>query len=155
MAVLVVMLIIFLFKSGVAQVNNTENNLNIPIRSFCGRNPPIVLSRFINNRNSSLGEIRRQLSSNNVFYATAQSLTEGDSVFGAAQCRNYLSTAQCVACFDAGVSELASCITGNGAYVFFDNCFVRYKILLTLDWIVECGFKFVKRGRLLRLSKYH
>ncbi|PWA74285.1 hypothetical protein CTI12_AA219240 [Artemisia annua] len=127
MAVLVVMFILFLVKSGAAQLNNTENNLNIPIRSFCGRNPPIVLSSFINNRNSTLAEIRRQLSSNDGFYATAQSLTEGDSVFGAAQCRNYLSTAQCVACFDAGVSELASCITGNGAYVFFDNCFVRYE----------------------------
>ncbi|KAL9995968.1 putative protein kinase RLK-Pelle-DLSV family [Helianthus debilis subsp. tardiflorus] len=126
MAVLVMILVLFLIKSGVSQRNNTENNINTPIRSFCGRNPPINLSSFINNRNSTFTEIRRQLSSNGVFYARAQSLSSGDSVFGLAQCRNYLSTAQCVACLDAGVSELDSCLTGNGAYAFFDNCFVRY-----------------------------
>ncbi|MFS8010086.1 putative Gnk2-like domain-containing protein [Helianthus anomalus] len=125
MAVLVMILVLFLIQSGVSQRNNTENNINTPIRSFCGRNPPINLSSFINNRNSTFTEIRRQLSSNGVFYARAQSLSSGDSVFGLAQCRNYLSTAQCVACLDAGVSELDSCLTGNGAYAFFDNCFVR------------------------------
>ncbi|KAD7478576.1 hypothetical protein E3N88_01712 [Mikania micrantha] len=106
-------------------INTTENNTNTPIRSLCGRNPPIILSNFINNRNSTFAEIRRQLS-NGIFYARAKSLSEGDSVFGLGQCRNYISTAQCVACFDAGVAALASCLTGNGAYVFFDNCFVRY-----------------------------
>ncbi|XP_076907363.1 cysteine-rich receptor-like protein kinase 2 [Bidens hawaiensis] len=127
MAVLVLFLVLFLIKPGTSQPNKTENNnIKTPIRSFCGRNPPINLSNFINNRNSTFTEIRRQLSSNGVFYARAQSLSEGDSVFGLAQCRNYLSAAQCVACVDAGVSELNSCITGNGAYTFFDNCFVRY-----------------------------
>ncbi|CAH1437026.1 unnamed protein product [Lactuca virosa] len=127
MAILVVFLVLFLINPGVSQTNNSQNDINTPIRSFCGRNPPIILSNFVNNRNSTLAEIRRKLSSNDVFYATAESLSEGDSVFGAAQCRNYLSAAQCVACFDAGVSQLISCLTGNGAYVFLDNCFVRYE----------------------------
>ncbi|KAI3798745.1 hypothetical protein L1987_34023 [Smallanthus sonchifolius] len=124
MSILVLLLVSFLIKPGISQLNNTQNNINTPIRSFCGRNPPINLPSFINNRNSTFTEIRRQLSGNGVFYARAQSLSEGDSVFGLAQCRNYLSTAQCVACLDAGVSELDNCITGNGAYIFFDNCFV-------------------------------
>ncbi|KAI3747601.1 hypothetical protein L6452_10116 [Arctium lappa] len=127
MTVLVVLLVLLMVNPGFSQPNNSENNVNTPIGSFCGRNRPIILSNFINNRNSTFAEIRRQLSINNVFYARAQSLAEGDSVFGAAQCRNYLSTSQCLACFDAGVSELVRCITGNGAYVFFDNCFVRYE----------------------------
>ncbi|KAJ9541185.1 hypothetical protein OSB04_027691 [Centaurea solstitialis] len=128
MAALVILLVLLLTMNlGVSQPSNSGNDVNVPIRSFCGRNRPIILSNFINNRNSTFAEIRRQLSSNNVFYARAQSLVEGDSVFGAAQCRNYLSTAQCVACFDAAVSELSGCVTGNGAYVFFDNCFVRYE----------------------------
>ncbi|KAI3514482.1 hypothetical protein L1887_12917 [Cichorium endivia] len=38
-----------------------------------------------------------------------------------------MSTAQCVACFDSCVSQLVPCITGNGAYAFSDNCFVRYE----------------------------
>ncbi|KAI3794379.1 hypothetical protein L1987_37010 [Smallanthus sonchifolius] len=78
MAVLALFLVLFLIKPGNSQLNNTENNTNTPIRSFCGRNPPINLQT------------------------------------------------QCVACLDAGVSELDTCITGNGAYIFFDNCFVRY-----------------------------
>ncbi|KAL8246798.1 hypothetical protein R6Q59_008014 [Mikania micrantha] len=126
MVVLVMFLVLSLINPGTSQpINTTENNTNTPIRSLCGRNPPIILSNFINNRNSTFAEIRRQLS-NGIFYARAKSLSEGDSVFGLGQCRNYISTAQCVACFDAGVAALASCLTGNGAYVFFDNCFVRY-----------------------------
>ncbi|KAI3519031.1 hypothetical protein L1887_08004 [Cichorium endivia] len=127
MSVLVVFLVLFLINPGISQPNINQTDVNRPIRSFCGRNPPIIVSNFVNNRNSTLSEIRRKLSSDNVFYATAQSLAEGDSVFGAAQCRNYLSASQCVACFDAGVSEITSCVTGNGAYVFLDNCFVRYE----------------------------
>ncbi|KAI7724661.1 LOW QUALITY PROTEIN: hypothetical protein M8C21_006395 [Ambrosia artemisiifolia] len=126
MAVLVMFHVLLLIKPGTSQRNDTENNINTLIRSFCGRNPPKNLPSFINYRNSTFAEIRRQLSSNGVFYARAQSLSEGDSVFGLAQCRNYLSAAQCVACLDAGVSELDRCLTGNGAYTFFDNCFVRY-----------------------------
>ncbi|KAL4577867.1 hypothetical protein LXL04_013982 [Taraxacum kok-saghyz] len=125
MSLLMAFLVLFLIKPGESQTNISDNNINTPIRSFCGRNPPIIISNFIQKRNSTLGEIRRQLSSNGVFYATAQSLAEGDSVSGAALCRNYLTTAQCVACFDVGVSQLISCVTGNGAYVFLDNCFVR------------------------------
>ncbi|XP_023767480.1 cold-responsive protein kinase 1 [Lactuca sativa] len=127
MAIMVVFLVLFLIKPGVSQTNNSQNNINTPIRSFCGRNPPITLSKFVNNRNSTLAEIRRKLSSNDVFYATAQSLAEKDPVFGAALCRNYLSTVQCVACFDEGVAQLIGCVTGNGAYVFLDDCFVRYE----------------------------
>lgn len=125
MAILVVFLVLFLINPGVSQTNNSQNNINTPIRSFCGRNPPTILSNFVNNRNSTLAEIRRKLSSNDVFYATAQSLAEKDPVFGAALCRNYLSTVQCVACFDEGVAQLIGCVTGNGAYVFLDDCFVR------------------------------
>nr|XP_043633421.1 putative cysteine-rich repeat secretory protein 7 [Erigeron canadensis] len=131
MALLVAFFLLTLMRSGMSQMNNS--NTNRPIGSFCGRNAPMVLSNFFNNRNFALSEIRRQLSGNDVLYARAQSLAEGDSVFGAAQCRNYLSTAQCLACFDAAVSELTSCLTGNGAYVFFDNCFLRFSRMWNKD----------------------
>ncbi|CAH1435490.1 unnamed protein product [Lactuca virosa] len=62
-----------------------------------------------------------------VLMLRAQSLSDGDPVFGDAHCRRYLSTAQCVACFDSGVSELLPCTTVNAAYVFSDNCFLRYE----------------------------
>ncbi|KAK1410565.1 hypothetical protein QVD17_37102 [Tagetes erecta] len=145
MAILVMFLILFLINPATSQpINNTENNINTPIRSFCGRNPPIILSNFINNRNSTFTEIRRQISSNGVYYARSQSLSDGDSVFGVVQCRNYLSTAQCLACLDAGVAELDRCITGNGAYISFDNCFLRYANYVDFfnnpDVVEDAGF---------------
>ncbi|KAD7478589.1 hypothetical protein E3N88_01725 [Mikania micrantha] len=81
--------------------------------------PAIIFRWRMNSRNNLRG--RR------VLYARSQALGAGDSVFAAAQCRNYLTVDQCVACFDASVSKLVNCTSGNGAYVTFDNCFVRYE----------------------------
>ena len=126
MAVMVLFLVLLLIEPGISQLNGNESIGNTPIRSFCGVNAPATLSSFINHRNSTLSQIRTQLSSNGVFYATAQStVNEGDPVYGDAQCRRYLSAAQCVACFDSGVPELLPCTTVNVAYVFSDNCFIR------------------------------
>ncbi|KAJ9541301.1 hypothetical protein OSB04_027807 [Centaurea solstitialis] len=127
MAILIVLLVLLLTKPGTAQSNRLDNNTNIPIQSFCGSIAPISLLNFIKNRESTLDELRIQLLSKRVLYARAQALSDGDSVFAVAQCRNYLSTDQCVACFDAGVSQLVNCTEGNGAYVFLDNCFIRYE----------------------------
>ncbi|KAL8194044.1 hypothetical protein R6Q57_026286 [Mikania cordata] len=84
-------------------------------------------SNFIKNRNSTFANMRMTLLSQRVLYARAQDLSDGDTVFAAAQCRNYLSVDQCVACFDVAIFELAKCIVGNGAYVFLDECYVRYQ----------------------------
>ncbi|KAD7479175.1 hypothetical protein R6Q59_008018 [Mikania micrantha] len=84
-------------------------------------------SNFIKNRNSTFASMRMTLLSQRVLYARAQDLSDGDTVFAAAQCRNYLSVDQCVACFDVAIFELAKCIVGNGAYVFLDECYVRYQ----------------------------
>ncbi|GJR60713.1 cysteine-rich receptor-like protein kinase 2 [Tanacetum coccineum] len=98
------------------------------MQPFCGSIAPKSASNFNRNRNSTLNDIRTQLLSQNILYAKAQDLTGGDSVFALTQCRNYLTVDQCVACFDAGVSVLVNCRhVGNGAFVLFDNCFVRYE----------------------------
>ncbi|KAL8246808.1 hypothetical protein R6Q59_008024 [Mikania micrantha] len=94
---------------------------------FCGRNAVINQQNFNKNRNSVFVELRNNLRGRRVLYARSQALGAGDSVFAAAQCRNYLTVDQCVACFDASVSKLVNCTSGNGAYVTFDNCFVRYE----------------------------
>ena len=84
---------------------------------------PDTLSNFNSNFNKTFGDIRSQLRSSDVHFATSFSL----DVFGMAQCRNYLSTADCVACVDAGVSQMArSCPAYDGAHVVFEGCFLRY-----------------------------
>ncbi|KAL8241931.1 hypothetical protein R6Q59_012233 [Mikania micrantha] len=72
--------------------------------------------------------MRMILLSQRVLYARAQDLSGGDSVYAAAQCRNYLSVDQCVVCFNVAFFKLAKCIVGNGAYVFLDECYVRYEL---------------------------
>ncbi|KAK1410562.1 hypothetical protein QVD17_37099 [Tagetes erecta] len=34
---------------------------------------------------------------------------------------------QCLSCFDTAVAKLATCNSGNGAYISYDNCSVRYE----------------------------
>ncbi|KAD5960704.1 hypothetical protein E3N88_12176 [Mikania micrantha] len=82
---------------------------------------------FFNNLNSTIVQLRSLLSNTGVYYARSQNLMNQDSVYGLTQCRNYLSTQQCVACFDVAVSAVESCSSVNGANVFLDNCFLRYE----------------------------
>ncbi|KAI3794367.1 hypothetical protein L1987_36997 [Smallanthus sonchifolius] len=127
MAVLVVFLVLLLTKPGFSQSNNRDSDANDLIGMFCGRNAVISQTNFDKNRNSTFNELRVQLLNQRLLYARAQALSAGDSVFAAVQCRNYLSTDQCMACFDASVSKLLNCTSGNGAYISFDNCSVRYE----------------------------
>lgn len=122
MTVLVVLLVLLLPKPIFSQSNNTTVD-NTNISNHCRGNAPT--SNFIKNRNSTFDQMRRVLVSDRVLYAKAQELSGGDSVYAAAQCRNYLSVDQCLACFDVAVFELGKCIAGNGAYVFLDECYVR------------------------------
>nr|XP_043634242.1 cysteine-rich receptor-like protein kinase 2 isoform X2 [Erigeron canadensis] len=128
MGLLVVLLVLLFVKTGTSQSNGYINYTNNLIQPFCGSNPPNSLPNFIKNRNSTLDQLRMQLVRTNQLYARAQDLSAGESVFGVAQCWNYLSVEQCVACFDAGVSTLVSCRpVYTGAYALMDNCFVRYE----------------------------
>ncbi|WOH11005.1 hypothetical protein DCAR_0830482 [Daucus carota subsp. sativus] len=82
------------------------------------------LSTFLSSVNKTLEEMRKQLS--NAHFATAYEI----DVFGMAQCRNYLSTVDCLACFDAGVTQIRrKCdATMDGAHFIYQGCFLRYGI---------------------------
>ncbi|KAK1410569.1 hypothetical protein QVD17_37106 [Tagetes erecta] len=84
---------------------------------------------FSRNLNSTFTQLRSRLSNTGVYYATAQSLENiGDAVYGVAQCRNYLLSTECLACFDVAVSVIEPrCGSANGAHVFLDNCFLRFE----------------------------
>ena len=129
MAVLVVIVIMLMISEfGASQSNNNTT----PIRLSCGSNTAMSSSSFFSNLNSTIDQLRSQLSNNGVYYARAQNLRNQDSVYGLAQCRNYLSTANCVACFDVAVSTVESCSSANGANVFLDDCFLRWVFLVFL-----------------------
>lgn len=75
---------------------------------------------FSGNQNRTFNDLRRQLS-NNTHFATAQQ----SGIYAMAQCRNYLSGIDCLACFDAAVSLTLNCSSDGGARVIFEGCFLR------------------------------
>nr|XP_017222211.1 PREDICTED: cysteine-rich receptor-like protein kinase 2 isoform X1 [Daucus carota subsp. sativus] len=80
------------------------------------------LSIFLGSVNKTLGDMRKQLS--NAQFAT----TYETDVFGMAQCRNYLSTADCLACFDAGVTQIRRKCNAvvDAAHFIYQGCFLSY-----------------------------
>ncbi|KAD7478574.1 hypothetical protein E3N88_01710 [Mikania micrantha] len=137
-----VVIVLAVMKVAVAQpISNTTTNTNKPIRSYCDSNEAMSLATFFSNLNSTFSQLRSQLSNTGVYYAQAQNLENGDAVYGVAQCRNYLSSTQCLACFDVAVSALEpACGSANGANVFLDNCFLRW-VFLSLRFHLPLRFQ--------------
>ncbi|GAA0143112.1 transmembrane signal receptor [Lithospermum erythrorhizon] len=83
---------------------------------------------FFNNLNDTFADLKSQLTNgSNNHFATAEQARSSDPVYAMVQCRNYLSSADCVACYDAAVSQIRNCSAANGARVIYDGCFLRYE----------------------------
>ncbi|KAI8536561.1 hypothetical protein RHMOL_Rhmol10G0267000 [Rhododendron molle] len=85
------------------------------------------LSNFYTNLNNTFSDLRSQLRGSNTKFATAQQAMGSDPVYAMAQCRDYLSMADCVACFDMAAVQIRNCTGANGARVIYDGCFLRYE----------------------------
>ncbi|KAI3775706.1 hypothetical protein L1987_45455 [Smallanthus sonchifolius] len=79
---------------------------------------------FLSKINSTLSSLHQQLT-NGSRYDVARALLNGESVWGLASCRAYVSNANCVACYDYDVGQLRVCGTVNGGRAFYDDCDVR------------------------------
>ncbi|XP_048422452.1 cold-responsive protein kinase 1 isoform X3 [Pyrus x bretschneideri] len=84
-------------------------------------------SEFYTNLNATFSDLRTQLMENGSHFATAQQVRGSNPVYAMVQCRNYLSAADCVACFTAAVSQIRNCSAANGGRVIYDGCFLRYE----------------------------
>ncbi|KAJ9702958.1 hypothetical protein PVL29_004630 [Vitis rotundifolia] len=104
-------------------VSDPQTNLLI---QGCSTYSPPNLSDFYSNLNATLSDLKTQLSDNKHF-ATAQRTRSTGTVYGLAQCRNYMSTKDCVACFNTAQSHIRNCSSANGARVIYDGCFLRYE----------------------------
>ncbi|CAI0392726.1 unnamed protein product [Linum tenue] len=83
---------------------------------------------FAANRNSSFSQLRDQLKNGGKkHFATAQQPAGQEPVYTMVQCRNYLSSADCLACFNDAVTRILNCSAANGARVILDGCFLRYE----------------------------
>lgn len=125
-------MIIYLRRVFLILLMNMSGGLSDPqtvlLRQDCTRQSPIrvELSVFMSNFNKTFGEIRRQLSNNhNIHFAT----TVQTDVYGMVQCRNYLSSEDCLACLDVARIEVRrNCPTTDGGHVIYKGCFLRSSI---------------------------
>lgn len=110
---------------GVADADPQINLLN----KGCSQYNASSIPDFFNNLNATFADLRTQLSSagGSVRFATAERARSSDPVYAMAQCRNYLSEADCLACYDAAVAQIRNCSAANGARVIYDGCFLRYE----------------------------
>ncbi|KAL6963301.1 hypothetical protein U1Q18_049064 [Sarracenia purpurea var. burkii] len=104
-------------------LSDPQTNL---LNKGCSQYNATNLSDFFSNFNATMSALRSQLvAAQNNHFATAQQARTSDPVYAMVQCRDYLSTADCVACFDTAVSQIRNCSAANGARVIYDGCFLR------------------------------
>lgn len=97
------------------------------INKGCSQYDATDLSNFNQILNETLDDLRAQVSNQSKHFATAQEARGADPVYAMFQCRNYLSTADCAACFVVATAQIRNCSAGaNGARVIYDGCFLRY-----------------------------
>ncbi|XAR73580.1 Non-specific serine/threonine protein kinase [Bertholletia excelsa] len=87
----------------------------------------IRVSDIFSKPNATFADLRSQLADQKKSFATGQQDKTSDPVFAMAQCRKYLSNADCVACFDAAVKGIRNCSGSSGAHAIYDGCFLRYE----------------------------
>ncbi|XP_028800632.1 cold-responsive protein kinase 1-like [Neltuma alba] len=98
------------------------------------------LASFNDNLNATFRDLRDQVVAQRKLFATAQQAKGGSPVYALFQCRNYLSAADCTACFNIAAAQIRNCSAGaNGARVIYDGCFLRYESSSFYDQTTQPG----------------
>ncbi|KAJ6424587.1 hypothetical protein OIU84_025380 [Salix udensis] len=86
------------------------------------------VTESIKNLNATLLDLRAQLNSSK-YFAIAEQARGLEPVFAMVQCRKYLSTADCVACFDIAAKPSSRNCSADvtGGRFYYDGCFLRYE----------------------------
>ncbi|KAF9664176.1 hypothetical protein SADUNF_Sadunf17G0129000 [Salix dunnii] len=111
----------FMLKVGVS-----DPGINM-LSQGCSNYNVSSVSNFNSNLNITFGLVRTDLMNSSKHFATKQSLSGSDSVYAMFQCRDYMSAADCIACFSAASTQIRNCSVANGARVVYDGCFLRYE----------------------------
>ncbi|PWA76222.1 hypothetical protein CTI12_AA086050 [Artemisia annua] len=104
----------------------SQPQTNLLIRS-CSTNNATDIQKFIGNLNETFRDVRTKLLNNNTYFTTSNQTRNSEPVYVLAQCRNYMSTGDCVSCFDFADRSIRFCAAANGARVVLDGCFLRYE----------------------------
>ncbi|KAI3775708.1 hypothetical protein L1987_45458 [Smallanthus sonchifolius] len=125
LAGLMVVVVLFISMAELVKSQSSDRNSTL-MRYYCSLYYGRSLRYFLSNLKSTLSSFHEQLT-NGSRYAVARTLLNGESVWGLASCRAYVSNANCVACYDYAVAQLRVCGTVNGGRDFYDDCDVRYE----------------------------
>ncbi|KDP23801.1 hypothetical protein JCGZ_00133 [Jatropha curcas] len=101
----------------------SDSGIKLVYEGCSKENVSTSLSEFNSNLNDTFRNLRSQLNAGNHF-AVANQL-EGPVVYAMVQCRDYMSTAECIACFSAASIEVRNCSATIGGRVVYDGCFLR------------------------------
>ncbi|XP_024973542.1 cysteine-rich receptor-like protein kinase 2 [Cynara cardunculus var. scolymus] len=118
-------LVVVLMTMAVPVTSQPSDRNSTLMRYYCSQYKTMHEKYFLSNLNATLSDLRRQISISK--FSAARTLLNGESVWGLAWCRAYLSIPDCLDCFDYGVAQLKSCGLGNGAHVIYSDCDVRYE----------------------------
>ncbi|KAI3747603.1 hypothetical protein L6452_10117 [Arctium lappa] len=121
---MVAMVFVMMAEPVTSQPSNRSNTL---IRRYCSQYGVLDDEFFLRNLNTTLSSLRRQLSNVTAYHAVARTIINGESVYGLALCREYLSPSECLNCFDIAVKGVKVCGIVNGGHVIYDDCDLRYE----------------------------
>nr|GEY80020.1 cysteine-rich receptor-like protein kinase 2 [Tanacetum cinerariifolium] len=124
LATLAVVMVLITMNKPTTSQPITDINSTL-MRYYCSQYKGMNAEFFLRNLNATLSSLRHQLTTGG--YASARTLLNGESVWGLAWCRGYMSIPDCLACYDYAVEQLKPCGLGNGAHVIYSDCDVRYE----------------------------
>lgn len=116
----VVVVVMAVFVSRVK--SDAQTNL---LNQGCSTVNATNMVEFFKNLNETLKNMRNEVSVNKTYFATGQQARSTNPVYAMFQCRNYMSNADCLRCFDTAAVQIRNCSVVNGARVIYDGCFLR------------------------------
>ncbi|KAJ0771099.1 putative protein kinase RLK-Pelle-DLSV family [Helianthus annuus] len=132
--VVAIVLMVFLTNPG-----RSEPQTHLLLQT-CSRFNATNTKIFFSNLNETFRDVRRKLS-NSTYFTTSNLTTNSEPVYVMAQCRNYMSTSDCLGCFDYAASSIRACATFNGARSVLDGCFLRYENSSFFDETTLIGYQ--------------
>ncbi|XP_028782530.1 putative receptor-like protein kinase At4g00960 [Neltuma alba] len=98
------------------------------VRIGCSQINVSDVSIFQNNLNATFRDMRAQISNQSKHFTTAEVVKGDNPTYGLFQCRNYLSIADCLSCFDFAAVQIRNCSASvDGAQIIYDGCLLRYE----------------------------